>query len=920
MSTPGEINSNFYQIVDVDIDGNPTQVKPQYITINTIANSNYANFAGTAYNVSVANVSGIGNIATVNLNGNSLNYLQGTGSWGPVVAANANYANIAGTAYNVSGSNVTGYVPDATHATIANTANVAYSVNVGNVVGIGNIATINKNGSSSQVLYGNGVFANIPTVNSVANANYSNFAGTAYSVSGSNVTGIVGNATHANVSDSANSVAVANVVGIGNIATVNLNGNSSTVLLGNGSWGSLGTTANANYANYAGTAFSVSVSNVSGIGNIATINLDGNVSNILHGNGYWGPETTSVANANYANFAGNVTVAAQPNITSVGNLVGLQFNNTVTPVVTPNIGEMFWDTGEHTVTLGMENGVKQQIGLESYIYVKASSAITNGQVVMFTGGSGNNVEAAPADVTSINFRPGYVLGLATQDIALNGFGYITTFGVVHGLNTNAYNVGDLLWLNPSVVGGLTNTEPAAPNYQIQIGTVNKKSGGDGHIQVIIRINPKLEDISDVTLTSPTSGQALILDGGNVWVNGNPNVANYATTVTGNTQSNITSLGTLSSLSVSGDTTISGNLTVGGTTEYTNVNNLYIKDPIIQLGGGANNTALTSNDGKDRGTLLNYFTTTPVSAFMGWDNSNAEFGFGSNVTNSSEVITFNSYGNIRADYYYGNGSQLTGIVATSGNANYSNYAGVVTTNSQPNITSTGTLASLTIAANGNITLSGTASRVTGANAVSATYLTGTLTTGAQPNITSTGTLANTTLAANATLTLSGTGSQISGANLISGTYLTGTLTTGAQPNITSTGTLTSLTVTGNTTSGNIISSGFGNVANVLFTKYNETVVAGGNTGAATLTPNAAAGTIYNYTVTGNITLSTLTNAVAGTSMVVILTQGGAGSFTLTSTMKFAGGSKTLSTAVGAIDIISIFYDGSTYYATLSKGYA
>jgi hypothetical protein len=56
------------------------------------------------------------------------------------------------------------------------------------------------------------------------------------------------------------------------------------------------------------------------------------------------------------------------------------------------------------------------------------------------------------------------------------------------------------------------------------------------------------------------------------------------------------------------------------------------------------------------------------------------------------------------------------------------------------------------------------------------------------------------------------------------------------------------------------------------------------------------------------------------MVVILTQGGAGSFTLTSTMKFAGGSKTLSTAVGAIDIISIFYDGSTYYATLSKGYA
>jgi hypothetical protein len=38
------------------------------------------------------------------------------------------------------------------------------------------------------------------------------------------------------------------------------------------------------------------------------------------------------------------------------------------------------------------------------------------------------------------------------------------------------------------------------------------------------------------------------------------------------------------------------------------------------------------------------------------------------------------------------------------------------------------------------------------------------------------------------------------------------------------------------------------------------------------------------------------------------------------MLFAGAAKTLSTAVGAKDIISVFYDGSTYYATLSKGYA
>ena len=91
------------------------------------------------------------------------------------------------------------------------------------------------------------------------------------------------------------------------------------------------------------------------------------------------------------------------------------------------------------------------------------------------------------------------------------------------------------------------------------------------------------------------------------------------------------MGTLTTLSVSGNATITGNLTVTGNTSYSNVTELVVSDPIIEMGGGPNNTPLTSNDGKDRGTLLQYYTTQPVSAFMGWDNSGSKFIFGSNVT-------------------------------------------------------------------------------------------------------------------------------------------------------------------------------------------------------------------------------------------------------------------------------------------------
>jgi hypothetical protein len=164
----------------------------------------------------------------------------------------------------------------------------------------------------------------------------------------------------------------------------------------------------------------------------------------------------------------------------------------------------------------------------------------------------------------------------------------------------------------------------------------------------------------------------------------------------------------------------------------------------------------------------------------------------------------------------------------------------------------------------------------------------------------------------------TGSNISNV----GNVTVATLATIATGNITTINSTTAIITTGNittinSTTANITTS---NPGNLNLIKFGETVIAGGSTGAATLTPNAAAGTIYNYTLTGNITLSSLTNAVAGTSMTIILTQDATGNRLLTSTMKFSGAAKTLTTTASAIDIMSVFYDGTTYYATISKGYA
>ena len=108
-------------------------------------------------------------------------------------------------------------------------------------------------------------------------------------------------------------------------------------------------------------------------------------------------------------------------------------------------------------------------------------------------------------------------------------------------------------------------------------------------------------------------------------------------------------------------------------------------------------------------------------------------------------------------------------------------------------------------------------------------------------------------------------------------------------------------------------------NLLLKAYSETVVVGGATGATTITPNASLGSIYTYTATDDFTLNALSNAVAGTNMTLIITQDGTGGWLMSSSMLFAGGNSTLSTGAGAVDIMRVFYSGTTYYATLFTGY-
>jgi hypothetical protein len=145
------------------------------------------------------------------------------------------------------------------------------------------------------------------------------------------------------------------------------------------------------------------------------------------------------------------------------------------------------------------------------------ATLFKGTVVGFAGVGAANVLSVSKYLADGSTPSLYILGVLDETIPDSGAtGLCCVWGPVSGIDTSAFNVGDILYASPAVAGAFTNVKPTAPDNVIPVAAVLIKSATDG----VIFVRPTIEQqkyygeftkTTDQTPASTNTAYALTFD-------------------------------------------------------------------------------------------------------------------------------------------------------------------------------------------------------------------------------------------------------------------------------------------------------------------------------------------------------------------------------------------------------------------------
>jgi hypothetical protein len=329
---------------------------------------------------------------------------------------------------------------------------------------------------------------------------------------------------------------------------------------------------------------------------------------------------------------------------------------TATSAPSYNAGRLWYDSTQNA--LAYYNDVTNNtlhIGeeIQLKVYNNTGSTINVGQPVYVTSTSSGYTYPNVALAIASSLTTGNVIGLANQAIPTGTAGYVTTIGLVQGVNTGSYTVGDTLYLSPYSAGYYQNTIPPT-GYAIKLGTVAYVNSSNGAIYVnksILTVQAG-NIVGQVSLANGGTSANLTAVAGGIVYSGASALAISAAGTTGQfLQSNGSGAPTwatpVSYASVTDDTTTNGtryplfaNQTSGSlSTEYTSSTKLqynpstgvFTSTSFSGAGTGLTGTASSLSIGGNAATATSATSSTTATNLAGGANGSLPYQTASGTT-------------------------------------------------------------------------------------------------------------------------------------------------------------------------------------------------------------------------------------------------------------------------------------------------
>ena len=269
----------------------------------------------------------------------------------------------------------------------------------------------------------------------------------------------------------------------------------------------------------------------------------------------------------------------------------------------------------------------------------ASSTQTGALVVAGGVGIGRdvwvsgNIERTAGGFPNGSYHPLDITGASTEGNVVGSF-----------RSLNVGNSSLVSFQNPAQTGDIINIGSAGTGFVIQTNNTTRLTV-DNLGSVIIS--------STSATISTTTGALRVVGGvgigGDLFIQGDIATSDTTFNLINATATTVNFAGAATALTVgatSGSTTVrnnlsvTGNLTVQGTTTIVDSTVTNIADPIITLGGGANNAAPTVDDNKDRGIAFKWVNNggTTSTGFFGYDDSTGYLTYIQTATITNEVVS------------------------------------------------------------------------------------------------------------------------------------------------------------------------------------------------------------------------------------------------------------------------------------------